>query len=328
MAEEQNIEITAEDDGQRLDRWLKKIMPFGLAQKLIRKGAIRIDGKKAKMDARLEAGQTVRIPAYDSAKKKTVRPLSSDDKAFMKSLVLYDDGDVVVVNKPAGLASQGGTGIKQSLDDLLPALKNRDGLKPKLVHRLDMETSGLMVMARKPETIRELGYSFKNREIMKIYWAITSPLPHFKAGTIRAAIGNGPIKERMVIDEENGKKAQTEYAVIEHASKDAAFIAFWPRTGRTHQIRVHAADALECPILGDTRYDGRESLEGVEAANRLHLHARRLVIPLPGKNKDLDIVAPLPDDLQVTWLSLGFDPEDKSDPFAQGGACSIGQSNC
>lgn len=328
MEQEQLIEIEAQDDGQRLDRWLKKHMPFGLAQKLIRKGAIRIDGKKAKQDARLNTGQVVRIPPIDSAKPKKETYLSEQDKDFMRSLVLYDDEDIVIINKPTGLASQGGTGIKQSLDDLLPALKNKNKLKPKLVHRLDLETSGLMVLAREPESIRQLGRSFKNRDVIKIYWAIVSPLPHYKSGTIRAAIGDGPIKERMYIDEENGKKAQTEYAVIENASKEAAFVSFLPRTGRTHQIRVHAADALEAPILGDSRYEGRLTLEGIPIAERLHLHARRLVIPLPGRNKDLDIVAPLPDDLQQSWKALGFDPDDQSNPFNEAGLCDIDKAFC
>lgn len=329
MDNEQFIVITEADDGQRLDRWLKKHMPFGLVQKLVRKGAVRVDGNKVKSDVRLSEGQTVRLPPFEEKKPATQKYRIQDhDRIEVKNMVLYDDGDIIVINKPHGLASQGGTGIKRSLDDLRPILEDRQGLRPKLIHRLDQETSGLLVMARKPETIRALGHAFKNREIKKIYWAIVTPLPEFRAGTIRAAIGDGPVKERKVIDEENGKKAQTDYAVIDQASKVAAFVAFWPHTGRTHQIRIHAADILECPVLGDERYEGLMSLEGIEMSNRLHLHARRLVLPIPGQDKELDITAPLSDDLVKTWKALGFDPNDQSDPFEEQAFCRIDKDSC
>lgn len=314
MAEEKNIEVPASDDGQRLDRWLKRYMPYGLVQKLVRKGAIRVDGVKAKKDMRIAAGQIVRIPPIEDSKPKRDRViLNQDDKIFIRSRVIYDDGDVVVIDKPEGLASQGGEGISRHVDYYLPGLKQGD-LIPKLIHRLDRETSGVMILARKPDTIRDLGKIFKYRKVRKIYWALTHPSPDEDAGCVRAGIAKGPRRERMVIDDEDGKPSQTEFSVLEKASKHAAFVAFWPRTGRTHQIRIHAADILMAPVIGDDRYDAPAFEGGLALANRLHLHARRLILDLPS-GKRLDISAPLPDDLKESWKALEFDPEREDDPF-------------
>lgn len=321
--------VGPEDDGQRLDRWFKKHVPgvpFGLLQKLIRKGQVRVDGKRAKTDTRLTAGQDIRIPpVQDQQDKKPYIPhLSDEDKAFMRSLVIYDDGDIVAIDKPEGLATQGGTGQgNRHVDALLPALKNKEGIAPRLVHRLDKETSGVLLMARSAAAVRALGESFKRKDARKIYLAITVPVPEDQEGTIRAPLLK--IKDKTVIDEEEGKYAETDFIVLDQAGTEAAFIAFWPRTGRTHQIRAHAAYALETPILGDGRYGGKlpESLENLDLSDRLHLHAARLIVPHPlSKKKMLDISAPLPPELRKSWKALGFDPKLKTDPFTEFTGCT------
>ncbi len=321
MSGERLITITEAEDGQRLDRWLKKHMPFALAQKLLRKGAVRVDGQKMKGDARLAAGQEVRLPpmAEKAPADKVSYRLTDDDVAFMASLVLYDDGDVLALNKPAGLATQGGSGEKRHIDGMLPALAGKDGTVPRLVHRLDKDTSGVLLLARSAAAVRALGASFKGREIRKIYWAVTAGVPDPQDGTIRAPIGKvkGPHKDKMMIDVDDGKMAVSDYIVLDKMSKEAAFVAFWPRTGRTHQIRVHAAAVLECPVLGDARYGGHsETLADTDIAGRLHLHARRVVLPHPTQpERVIDVTAPLPEDLRQSWQALGFDPSLKDDPF-------------
>ncbi len=328
----QHIEVREDDEGQRLDRWIKKhvpSMPYILAQKLMRKGQIRIDGKRVKAETRLIAGQTIKIPPFqvsDQGPKPQKMRITDEDAAFMHSLVLYEDEDLIAINKPHGLAVQGGTNTNRHIDGLLEVLENEEGVVPRLVHRLDKDTSGVMLLARSAKCARELGFAFKGREVRKVYWAITTPTPDVNEGTIRASIVKcGGNFERMVIDEEEGKFAETEYSVIENAGRAAAFVAFWPRTGRTHQIRVHAAQALGCSILGDRKYRAvkdEESklidadLSGIDHAKRLHLHARRIILQHPmQKSKMIDITAPLAPDLVKSWKAFGFNHKDKSDPF-------------
>lgn len=319
-AEEKIITVPDDDDGQRLDRWLKKHMPFGLAQKLIRKGAIRVNGKKVKQDTKLAAGQEVRLPPFDAPEERPKKQgVNAEEAAFIRSLVIYKDEDVIVLNKPHGLAVQGGTNIKTHVDGMLDAFINRKGVRPRIVHRLDKDTSGVLVLARSAEAARELGRLFKGRDVRKIYWAITVPAPEQNDGTVNAPLikAGGGQKERIVIDDKEGKKAITDFVVLERAAKQAAFVAFSPRTGRTHQIRVHAADVLHCPVLGDGKYGGEAAhLDGPGISRRLHLHARRMVLPHPvKKGETLDISAPLPEDLLTSWRALGFDENIKDDPF-------------
>lgn len=318
------ITVPLSDDGQRLDRWLKKAvpeLPYGLSQKLIRKGAIRIDGKKAKGDAKLSAGQQVRIPPVeDKPEKERITPtLSRDDESFIKSLVIYDDGDVIAFNKPSGLASQGGGGVEWHIDHYFPALADEFGQIPRLIHRLDRDTSGVLLAARSADAVRRLGKAFKDRRAKKTYWAITLPAPVENDGLINAPIlkPDGPHKDRMIVGK-GGQLALTDFSIIERAAKKAAFVAFSPRTGRTHQIRVHASDVLNCPIMGDEKYGGAACwLEGMDGlAKRLHLHARQLIIAHPTiDNKILTFVAPLSDDLKESWQTLGFDPNSRAEPF-------------
>ena len=323
---EQTIKVKQEDDGQRLDRWLKKYvpeLPYVLAQKLIRKGAVKIDGTKARMDSRIAAGQDIRIPAFEmrgaAGGEKPPYRISADDEKMIRAMVLYDDGDVIALNKPAGLATQGGGDEKRHIDGMLPVLAGKDGTVPRLVHRLDKETSGVLLLARSAEAVRRLGKSFKERNIRKIYWAVTLGVPAQREGTIRAPVGKvkGPIKDKMTIDEIDGKGAVTDFVVIDRMQSALAFVAFWPRTGRTHQIRVHAAEILECPVLGDRRYGGQsDEFDALDLAPRLYLHARRVILPHPlDEMKMLDITAPLDVDLAGSWETLGFDSRLKDDPF-------------
>lgn len=318
------ITVKEEDEGQRLDRWIKKRvpdLPWALAQKLIRKGAIRVDGKRGKTDTRLSAGQEIRIPPHEDKPKTgdAYRP-GKNDEALIKAMVIYDDGDVVAINKPWGLASQGGGGVERHVDGMAQFLENKKGLRPRLIHRLDRDTSGVLLMARSAEAVRRLGKSFMGRRVRKIYWAIVAPAPPQNDGVIKASLAKakGPDKDRMVIDDgEDSKTAVTDFEVIERAHTEAAFVAFWPRTGRTHQIRVHAADALRCPIVGDEKYGGKD-MGAAGLSPRLHLHARRLVIEHPLTGKTLDIAADLPPELKKSWKALGFDPACRTDPFGEG----------
>ncbi len=322
MSNVRHLIVAKDDDGQRLDRWLKRHvpeLPYTLAQKLMRKGQIRVDSKRAKAETRLKTGQDVRIPpiATADARKQQRSVISDKDRAFIKSLVIYDDGDVIALNKPADLATQGGTKMKRHIDGLLDALKNKEGVKPRLVHRLDKDTSGVLLLARSAQVARALGDSFKGRDIKKIYWAIVAPAPQIPQGTIKAKLHKteGVRREKVVVNEEEGKHARTEYTIVEHVGPEAAFVAFWPRTGRMHQIRVHAA-TIGCPIVGDAKYGGSTDLvKGMEHAKRMHLHARRLILPHPTRKGVIDVTAPLPPELVTSWRNFGFNPNDKSDPF-------------
>lgn len=339
MRDIRHFKVTEDNDGQRLDRWIKANVPelsYGLAQKLMRKGQIRVDSKRAKPDMRLAAGQDIRIPMPDAkeiaAKNQQEKKLklSPADIDFIRSLVIFDDGDVIALNKPADLAVQGGTKTRRHIDGLLEGLKNSKGVVPRLVHRLDKDTSGVLLLARSAEAARKLGESFKGRNVRKIYWTLLSPTPELLQGTVRAAIVKGQAgkKEKMLIDDEKGKSAVTEFYVLESAGKQAAFVAFWPRTGRTHQIRVHA-QLMGSPIIGDGKYKLRRpenekdyehippetDLGRLNLAKRMHLHARRIILPHPVRKAMIDITAPLPPDLVKSWKTLGFNPNNSENPF-------------
>ena len=327
--------IDADDDGTRLDSWIKKHYPglaFGLVQKILRTGQLRVDGKRAKGNLRLATGQKIRIPPQMANAPPLVpqqsKPLSQKEADFIKSLVIYEDDAVIALNKPAGIAVQGGS--KQGgrhLDRYLDAL-SKNGERPKLVHRLDLDTSGVLLLARTVRAARALGDMFKGRGIRKQYWAIVSPVPSRDSGLIDVPIGKalGDGGERvMALDEDDGKRSITLFRVLERAGKKVAFVAFWPKTGRTHQIRVHAALA-KMPIVGDPKYGlegdhddehGDILAEMKDLPQRLHLHARRIILPdvVPGGRKRLDLTAPLDDGLKKTWKCFGFDADYRGDPF-------------
>ena len=317
----ESITLSEADDGQRLDRWLKKKFPdtgFGQMQKILRTGQVRVDGKRVKGDARLAAGQVLRIPPQLLAPQKKEGGVSEKDERFIQSLVIYKDDDVIALNKPAGLAVQGGSKIVKHVDGMLDGLKF-GGLKPHLVHRLDKETSGVLLLARSPKMAARLGEMFRGRDIRKYYWAVTVPAPELHQGKIKSSLAKteGPEGERVrTVDSEEGKSALTYYSVMEAVGKKLAWVAFWPKTGRTHQIRVHAAE-MGCPLLGDEKYGYRSDIieASPEIEDSLHLHARRIIMPHPVTGKTLDITAPLGTGMRKTWKYFGFNADDKSDPF-------------
>lgn len=323
MSGVEHITVTQDDDGQRLDRFLKKHVPqipYGLAQKLIRKGQIRVDGKRGKTDTRLIEGQDIRIPPVDiSDRPKKEKPLSDQEITLAKAMVLYDDGVVLALDKPSGMATQGGTGQMQHVDRLLEAFVNKEGVKPRLVHRLDKDTSGVLLLARSAQAAKALGHAFKARQVRKTYLAVVAPAPERDEGEIRAALrkAGGAGKERMIVDEDDGKKARTLFKVLERVGKRAALVAFWPLTGRTHQIRVHA-ELAGWPIIEDGKYGfDREPFEEFNLSKRLHLHAHRITCPHPTKGQALEIVSPVPEDLKKTWHAFNFNEWDDEDVFEE-----------
>ncbi|MES2729172.1 MAG: RluA family pseudouridine synthase [Pseudomonadota bacterium] len=324
MQDIQHITIGADADGQRLDRWLKKQLPrtpYALLQKMMRTGQIRIDGKRAKADQRLQHGQVVRIPPAEEKDMSQTFVPKPGDKDLVRRMVIYDDGDVIVFNKPYGLAVQGGPSIPRHLDGMLPQLANEKGT-PRLVHRLDRDTSGVLVCVRSLTAARRMGDLFAAHTLEKIYWAVVSPPPKQDHGVLDAALIKGtipPRKESMIIDPVNGKPARTQYKVLERtADNTAAAVAFWPRTGRTHQIRVHTADVMGCPIIGDEKYGPHHpEFDAMGIHPRLHLHAARLTIPHPITNIPMMFEAPLPSDLAGTCKIFGFNPVIPADIFAE-----------
>lgn len=315
--------IVGEDDNDtRLDKWFFKHFPGlgkGQLYKLMRKGQVRVDSGRVKPDTRVFTGNEVRIPpmpadAYQpqSAKKRHVSPEQrKESRAYLKSITLFEDRDLLVLNKPYNLATQGGTKIKRHIDGLLDDVSGDDD-KYKLVHRLDKETSGVLVVAKNAKTARALGHIFKKRQVQKYYWAIVSPSPRMDDGVIEARIAKGPARggEYMMVNDEEGKYSKTEYQIVEKAYTKAAWVLFKPETGRTHQLRLHS-QLMGAPIIGDDKYkvDLQDpiDLEDLKHADKLHLHARRIVFPHPFGQDDIDITAPLPDHMRETFEYFGFD---------------------
>ncbi len=324
MAE--SVKVQDQDDGQRLDRWLKKYYPalaFGQMQKILRTGQVRVDGKRAKGETRLVAGQEVRIPPQlEAPAEGKDKALSPKEVAFIRSLIVYEDEHMIAINKPAGLAVQGGTKIVRHIDGLLEGLAE-DGVRPHLVHRLDKDTSGVLLLARNPKIARALGDIFKGRDIRKYYWAVTVPVPEIEQGKVKTSLAktqdeDGTGERVRSVAPEEGKMALTYYTVMESVGKKLAWVAFWPRTGRTHQIRVHAVE-MGCALLGDFKYDPHQDFfdDKPELPKVLHLHARRLMFRHPVTGKQVDISAPLGAEMKKTFTYFGFNANDKSDPFAE-----------
>ena len=308
--------VNDDEDGMRLDRWFATHFPqlgFGRLQKLIRNGEVKVDKAKVTTSTRLVGGQTVRIPPIDDP--DTVKPvkLNEADANFLKDLILYEDDDIYVFNKPHGLAVQGGSGTTRHLDGMLKSLPNAKGEPPRLVHRLDRDTSGCLVVAKTKAAASHFGTVFRSRSARKIYWAIVAGNPHPQQGEIscflaRQSTADG---EQMVVVKNGYPGAQhstSYYSTTDTASKRFAWVTLKPVTGRTHQLRVHMAN-LGTPIIGDPRYFNIENWQGAPGLSEgLHLHARRLAIPLRG-GKRIDISAPLPPHMRASFETLGFDPD-------------------
>lgn len=299
------ITIPDAADGQRLDRWLQAQypgVPYAMIQKSLRNGDIRLDGKKAKGDARLAAGQMLRLPPvfkYNDM-PTTERRLSKAEMQQARDMVLFEDQYMIVFNKPSGLATQGGTKHTRHLDYYLKAFEDKQGEKPKLVHRLDKDTSGVLVVARNRRVAARLGDIFKWREAKKTYLAITIDKPRAHEDTIKLPLNK--IGDKVVVDKVDGKDAVTDYRTIAFSDRDVALVAVRPETGRMHQIRVHLAH-IKCPILGDEKYGGHvtDGMLAEASYERIWLHALALHFPHPVTNKPMSFYAPVPKNMR-TWL--------------------------
>lgn len=325
MSGVQIIVVEPGEAGQRLDRWFRSRFPElkqGKLQKLLRTGQVRVDGARAKAGDRVESGQSVRVPPNIDAEAPPRAPSvggGMDVEAAgrlgdeLKERILYIDDEVIAIDKPHGLAVQGGSRTATHIDGALDRLKLGAKERPKLVHRLDKDTSGVLLLARTRAAAARIGKAFQERDTRKIYWAIVTGLPPLEDGQIDAPLAKMPGNrgDLVQINEEMGKPAKTRYRTIDRAGKSAAWLELEPLTGRTHQLRVHC-QAMETPILGDGKYGGGDSpLFEAGIARKLHLHAHELRVPLPGR-KPIVVVAPLPPHMLATWLQLGFDPNDEN----------------
>ena len=321
----QTVTVGGDEDGMRLDRFFEARYPglsFSHIQRIIRKGEVRLNGKRAQPKDRLRTGQAVRVPPLKLEPPKPRDNASEDQKnrAFLKSITLHEDDDVLVLNKPMGLAVQGGSGTYRHLDGMLGALQDRHGQRPRLVHRLDKDTSGCLLVAKTRFAAAALSKTFRSRAARKIYWALVAGVPRPKQGRVSTFLAKDEREDESVMriarhGEEGASHAVTYYAVVETAAQKLSWLSLKPVTGRTHQLRAHMAH-IGHPIIGDEKYFRIENYEfpgGMQ--NKLHLLARRIVVPHP-RGGTLDITAPLPPHMQQTWNLLGFDA-DRYDPIVE-----------
>ena len=318
--------VTAAESDLRLDRWFKRHFPglnHGRLEKLLRTGQVRVDTKRAKAGDRLAAGQQIRVPplgpmptaAESGRRPRQVLELTEHEARDLRRLVLHKDDDVLAIDKPAGLTVQGGQGITRHLDAMLEALQFEADERPRLVHRLDRDTSGVLLLGRNAKAAAKLAEAFRDRSTRKLYWAVVAGVPKQHQGRVTVALEKqlGWGGERVVASE-GGKPAETLYRVVEHVGKRGAWLALMPLTGRTHQLRAHCA-ALGTPIVGDAKYGGEAAaLTGEQLSRRLHLHARSIRLPHPAGGT-LEVTAPLPADLRQTWDFFGFEVSGGDAPF-------------
>ena len=323
MAGVEQVTVSEDENGMRLDRWFKLHVPglgFGALQKLLRTGQVRVDGGRVKSETRLAAGQVVRIPPLGADLKGngggplTARTMRDQgDGAVLSKMLLYEDNKIFVFNKPSGLAVQGGSGVTRHVDGMLDAWRSPKGEKPRLVHRIDRDTSGILVVARTRGAAVKLTTAFRERETKKTYWALVKGVPRKPEGRISTWLVKEatPDGDRMRIarhGEAGADHAVSHFRVVDQAGQNLSWLEMEPYTGRTHQLRVHAAH-IGCPIIGDPKYfeadPNWEFPGGIQ--NRLHLHARRIVIPHPDGTGMIDVTAPLPPHMVQSWNLLGFD---------------------
>lgn len=308
--------VESDDDGIRLDRWFKRHLPdasFNIVSRWARTGQLRVDGKRATPGDRLEAGQAIRVPPADpnvvAKPTRKRRDLTEDELEFAMGLVIHKDDAALVINKPAGLATQGGTKTETHVDGFLDALCYELDNRPKLVHRLDKDTSGVLLLARTTRSAGHFAKAFSSRTARKVYWALVVGVPSIADGFIDLPIGKQPGSggEKMHVDEKDGQSARTRYRIIERAGNACAWVELQPYTGRTHQLRVHMA-AIGHPIVGDGKYGGKEAFLTGTISRKMHLHARRLRIDHP-KGHQIDVRADLPSHMADSFADLGFELE-------------------
>jgi 23S rRNA pseudouridine955/2504/2580 synthase len=317
MAEPRTFTVTDDDDGIRLDRWFKRHLPeasFNIVSRWARTGQLRLDGKRAAPGDRIEAGQQIRVPPAESTPARTPRPqrqveaLTAEEAELVREMVIYSDPHAFVLAKPPGLATQGGTKTHHHLDRLLDGLADEAGARPKLVHRLDKDTSGALLVARTARSAGHFAKAFAGRTARKVYWALVVGVPSPEEGLVDRPLAKQPGTggEKMHVSEEAGLPAKTRWRTIDRAGNRAAWVELQPLTGRTHQLRAHMA-AIGHPIVGDAKYGGAEAFLTGGISRKLHLHARRLKIDgLDGK--PIDYSADLPPHFAESLATLGFEP--------------------
>jgi 23S rRNA pseudouridine955/2504/2580 synthase len=320
----QTVVVTADENNMRVDRFLEARfsgLSFSHIQRIVRKGELRVNGKRADSKDRLEEGQSVRIPPLRLDTPKVVGELSEAETKTLqalKDMTLYEDDDVLVLNKPAGLAVQGGSGMTRHVDQMLEVMRDAKGQKPRLVHRIDRETSGCLLIAKTRFAATHLTGAFRHRSARKIYWALVAGVPKPKQGRISTYLAKEENEEDTIMriaahGDEGASHAVTYYAVVETSAQKLAWVSLKPVTGRTHQLRAHMAH-IDHAIVGDPKYFNKENWQlpgGLQ--NRLHLLARRIVIPHP-RGGFIDATAPLPPHMQQSWNLLGLEA-DRFDPI-------------
>ena len=310
------IDVLATEDGMRLDRWFKIHFPnlgHVQLQKLLRTGQVRVDGGRVKASCRIAEMQSIRVPPIVERTPLQVTPnkkitSTEEDIKEVKSWILYQDTHLYVINKPSGLAAQGGTSLTRHVDGLLDALKVKNGERPRLVHRLDKDTSGVMLIARSRKAAAWYTGVFQSKEAQKLYWALVVGKPKLDEGIITLPLikASGAKGDKVIVHHDEGKFARTAYRVLETAGQKVSWLAFQPVTGRTHQIRVHAVEGLETPIVGDGKYGGATSLiYGLPSSKQMHLHARAIVLPNFAGGM-LEVLAPPPEHFLESCQFLGF----------------------
>ena len=313
--------VTEDEAEMRLDRWFKSHFPalgHGRLEKYLRKGQVRVDGGRAKANRRLAPGETIRIPPLDDSdapRPARARPKRDveQDAAFLREITLFEDESIIAFNKPYGIAVQGGVKTTRHIDAMLAALGSRDD-RPRLVHRLDRDTSGLLIVAKTRQAAAKLSGAFQRHEIEKTYWALVAGAPKPREGAIdmkiapkMVRVGSGDQERMTPADDDEAKKAITDFQTLDDAGQGAAFLALRPLTGRKHQLRVHCA-AIGAPIAGDRKYGGeRAIIDGV--APKLHLFCRMMTFPHPKTGARTTLTAPLSGHMLETWRFFGFDAD-------------------
>jgi 23S rRNA pseudouridine955/2504/2580 synthase len=344
MSAVQMLTVAGDEGEQRLDRWFKRRFPHvtqGAVEKMCRTGQVRVNGGRVKASDRVVPGMEIRVPPLPvgEAPKPVESRMAKTDAGMIQEAVLWKDDHMIVLNKPAGLPSQGGSGQgERHVDALAEALKFGYKEKPKLVHRLDKDTSGVLLLARTDRVARALSEALRHREARKIYWAVVAGVPHPRQGSIKFGLvkapgrGRGGEGEKMlcvhpskVAETEGAKRAQTDYFTLWFLGARLSWMALEPVTGRTHQLRAHMAE-IGHPILGDGKYggsgqenpgDGWGAASGGDISRKLHLHARSLTIEHPITKTMMTFTAPLPDHMARTWKLMDWKETDvPADPFA------------